>query len=227
MTFTLIAIGVVVLCVAAVSRVFFREYPQSAIDWQRNVLFELRSELFELGKRNVVPFDNDGYRFTREMLNAMIRYAHDISVGQLIFSTILRRDAASREYQRMFKAYAQRCVKQLPAEGRAEVERIMNRATGAMIQLVVTRSFVLSGALGVVMIFHACSHLAKKAHKTINETLSAEPQRRSQVEEAIEEVLETRQMRPVRPIIKSEASRYARPFSDGPFSGFPRFAHAA
>lgn len=227
MTFTLIALGVVALSVGVVSRVVFKDYPQSAIDWQRNVLFELRSELFELGKRNVVPFDNDGYRFAREMLNAMIRYAHDISAGQLIISAILRRDPASREYQRMFKAYAQRCVKQLPTAGRVEVERIMNRATVTMVQLVITRSLVLSGALGVVMIFYASSHLAKKAHKSINETLLGEPERRSQVEEAIEEVLENRQMQTVRPIIKAEASRYARPFMNGPFNGFPKLAQAA
>jgi hypothetical protein len=56
------------------------------LDWFRERLFELRFEVFELGMNGDLLFDGEAYRTFETLLNALLRFAHRITVPVYLLS---------------------------------------------------------------------------------------------------------------------------------------------
>jgi len=63
---------------------YFVEYRRLVLDHTRQRLFFIRDHLFLAAERGEVGFDTRAYGLVRLTLNGMIRYAHEISVIQII-----------------------------------------------------------------------------------------------------------------------------------------------
>ncbi|RNF82023.1 hypothetical protein [Montanilutibacter psychrotolerans] len=196
-------------------RVLFKEYPDSAIREARDTLFALRSELFELAKSGAIRFDSAAYGFNRSLLNAMIRYAHDVSFVQLLFARVIRKGPAARRYQKEMRAYVGRTHSQVPKPAQEDLDRIMLHADAAMLQLICTRSIAFSGVLWTLTACFAVHHFVGKAKASVKERMESaaaaatQAHHRSRVEESIDEVLESERVRnKIIPAIRIEAFRY-------------------
>lgn len=65
---------------------------QYRIDYLRHQLFSIRDDLFEEALETGLPFNSKAYCLTRNTLNSMIRFAHDISITRVVASYILMSD---------------------------------------------------------------------------------------------------------------------------------------
>jgi hypothetical protein len=77
---------------------FFRDY---RLDKVRDDMFTLRDQLFDYAAENEL-LQHPGYRQLREIMNAMIRFAHKISVSRLLLSMFLDRFVPETERRRPF-----------------------------------------------------------------------------------------------------------------------------
>lgn len=60
-------------------------------DFARQVLFEVRDEIFDLAVQERLPFHSDEYRIIRRSLEKTIRYAHDLTLPRFVFHLIVHR----------------------------------------------------------------------------------------------------------------------------------------
>lgn len=211
-----------VAAIVAAAWVLFVEYPQTAVDATRNELFSLRDELFEVARSGVVAFDNPGYCASRDMLNGMIRYAHDVSALHLIASKLFA-NSSVRALRRAADKVWQQEFATLPKSAREPVGDIMNRASVAMVRLVVFRSVGLSCAFAVYALCHAVATLffvIKQAFAEVSvrrkpnaATCEADPAEvshaRNNVEASMDDAITHFPMKAMPKIIRSEARRYA------------------
>jgi len=77
---------------------FFRDY---RLDKVRDDMFTLRDRLFDYAAENDL-LQHPAYRRLREIMNAMIRFAHKISVTRLLLSMFLDRFVPETERRRPF-----------------------------------------------------------------------------------------------------------------------------
>lgn len=66
-------------------------YRQYRTDLLRQRIFNARDDLFLSAADGNIPFDSDAYIMTRETLNGMLRYAHSLSVMDIVFAAIFRK----------------------------------------------------------------------------------------------------------------------------------------
>jgi len=204
-------VGFVVIAGLLCSRLIFVEYPKSAIDTARNSLFVLRDELFEMGRTGVLRFESDSYIYHRQILNAMIRYAHDLSGLQLLFAMLTRKGDLSERRRLQIMARADHALQAMRPEARAKIERIMEQATTTMVQLLVTRSILLSTAFAsvfFVVLIHRLWGSAKK-HVEVSMASRRATADRNNVRDTIEEIMEHRPLKKrASTIIELESLRY-------------------
>jgi hypothetical protein len=60
-------------------------------DFARQVLFEVRDEIFDLAAQNRLSFDSYEYRTLRDSLEKTIRYAHDLTLPRFIYHIFVHR----------------------------------------------------------------------------------------------------------------------------------------
>ena len=75
---------VTLLSIALLFILFFWCYRDYQIDAFRQRLFALRDDLFDHAANGQIPFDDPAYRMLRRTTNGLIRFAHQISLLQLI-----------------------------------------------------------------------------------------------------------------------------------------------
>ncbi len=63
-------------------------YRSATTDKFRQDLFALRAELFDYAREGAVPFDNRSYVRLRNLLNSMIRFAHEVSFVRLAVAIV-------------------------------------------------------------------------------------------------------------------------------------------
>ncbi|MGY1458184.1 hypothetical protein ACW5F0_05975 [Luteimonas sp. A534] len=135
----------IVLC----ALIIFREAPRSAIALARNDLFKARDQLFRVAQSGAVGFDHEGYRAARALLNGLIRYAHDLSLSQLVLTRVLAKLRGVTISTRDWDC----AIASLPEDAKPLVQHVLDDAMLSMLRLMVTRSLLLSivaVALGVV-----------------------------------------------------------------------------
>lgn len=76
----------------------YREYK---IDESRQQLFAIRDELFDKATAGIISFDDEAYGLTRNTLNGLIRFTHELSVIRLIVMSWVCRDF-DEEYAERF-----------------------------------------------------------------------------------------------------------------------------
>lgn len=86
------------------------------IDRTRQRLFRIRDELFDRAAAGEVNFNDDAYRLTRTTLNGMIRYAHELSVLDIVLSAYaLRRTGYDLDELRdRYRGENDRALRRLP-----------------------------------------------------------------------------------------------------------------
>jgi len=79
---------VALVALAAFLLFFYGPWQRTVEDLARQIIFERRAQLFALAQSGRLSFESDSYRMPRLMLNAYIRYAHDLSWPRLLFQKI-------------------------------------------------------------------------------------------------------------------------------------------
>jgi hypothetical protein len=209
MSIYLFPVLIVLLLVVAAACVFFKEWPDSAVDEARNTLFELRDQLFELGKIGAVPFDSRAYQLHRDLINGMIRFAHDINVTQMFFTGFLLQ-RQNKELARELKEKIDGSLKNLGEQAREEVVRISDRATETMFKLVLTRSVLATTIMVCFVAVVMCKHILGAAQQlAVRKAPVKDKPSQGAVDDVLEEVLSERRMRGVRAQINVESAKYA------------------
>ena len=67
---------------------FYGPWQRTVEDLARQIIFERRAQLFFLAQSGRLSFESNSYRMPRLMMNAYIRYAHDLSWPRLLFQNI-------------------------------------------------------------------------------------------------------------------------------------------
>lgn len=79
------------ICISALFWLFDIQYRQYRIDLLRSQLFRLRDDLFDAADRGVIAFDDPAYTMTRQMMNGMIRFAHEVGLWRALVMYGLRK----------------------------------------------------------------------------------------------------------------------------------------
>lgn len=196
---TILSAMVAVAFILLAADLIFRGLPDSAIAIARNSLFRQRDELFALGARGEVDFQHQGYQAARTMLNSFIRFAHDLTLSQLILTKLLMRIRNINPPQSGWDS----AIASLPGEQREKVQVILDDAMVSMFRLMVTRSLVLSGLFAMIFVcrgFYVVTH--KAAAKFRNR------QKASESDAVFEEVISHSPGQSIKGAIKQQAKRY-------------------
>jgi hypothetical protein len=79
----LYALATLILLVA-LACILYGPWQTLCTDVARQMLFELRDELFDLGARGELPFQGNQYKTIRTSIEQNIRYAHTLSIWRFI-----------------------------------------------------------------------------------------------------------------------------------------------
>jgi hypothetical protein len=108
------------------------------VDAFRQKLFALRTELFDLGANQVVPFDDDAYTQLRLMINGMIRFAHQVSFPTLLVVMAQSKHAPSDPLLAWKKN-----VQKLPEDARKQLLAVQDGVSEAFAKHLIGGSAVL------------------------------------------------------------------------------------
>ena len=207
---TLIASVFVLALILAIWHVVFNVYPHSAIALARYNLFELRDELFDLAAQGKLDFKSPGYKACRQMINGFIRYAHDMSLMQMLTTQIVAKFRKQRVSTKEWDA----AIERLDPDSRKLVESLMRQAMVHMVRLLITKSVILSGAFGVVMLAEmACKAVARmwRAITSAFQRSTDENVHLPASDVVIREVMSNPSGRRLKAVMKREAKRYTSP----------------
>ena len=196
--------------ILALWHVAFNVYPHSAIALARYNLFELRDDLFNLAAEGKLDFRSPGYRACRQMINGFIRYAHDMSLMQMVTTQLVAKVRGQKISTKEWDA----AIERLDPEARKLVESVMRQAMVHMIRLLITKSVILSAIFAVVLFTEiACKTIARFAAATVtafrrnpDQNVSLPPS-----DAVIREVMSNSGGRRLRILMKREAKRYTSP----------------
>lgn len=198
---SIFAVAFILLCARAVAK----DYPDSAIALARHDLFRQRDALFDIAADGHVGFDHPGYKAAREMLNGFIRYAHDLSLTQLI----LTRTLLAAQKAKLPNGEWEAAIASLPQEAGQRVQAVLDDATVTMLRLMITRSLFLSATLAVLVVARAAYVTATAA---ANHIRTRSPQEhKSPADDVYEEVLSHEPGTRFTHAVKQEAKRYSQP----------------
>lgn len=147
-------------------------YRYYRIDKTRSRLFELRSELFDMGSHGELDFDSEAYRAAEKILNALINQTHKLDLMRLFFYRLLMWGNApsgkcSQELHRAVDQYPDPRVrnKLIAILELAEMQAILHVATSVLPGWIIMES--------ALRIFH----LEKKLQSLSQERLKPQIQR--------------------------------------------------
>lgn len=141
-TSTLITFAMSIVCLSLLFYLFDYLYRSYRVDLFRFYVFRARDRLFLDADRGVISFDHPAYGMTRQMLNGMIRFGHEISLWRAIVMALTlkkwdRDDARKEFWQRYSDA-----LESLSPAGRKAVMRAMMEANLCAISHVLHTSLI-------------------------------------------------------------------------------------
>jgi len=101
----------------------YRDYQ---IDWFREKMFALRNQLFDAASAGRIDFDHPAYGTLRTAINGFIRFAHRMSLLQVILFWVLNRRSLAR-MENPFEARWRSATAGLRPEVLTELEEYKNR----------------------------------------------------------------------------------------------------
>lgn len=117
------------------------------IDKVRHDLFELRNELFLYASDGNIAFDNEAYRGLRRTIEALVRFAHTMSLSRVFivgFSQLRNPSPEVGTYQEKW----QMAVESLPDAQKTKLKDIHNRVLiRVLVQMVTGNAILLAFAL--------------------------------------------------------------------------------
>lgn len=81
---------------------FAFEYRHYRIDLLRQQLFRIRDDLFQHARKGDFDFDSKAYGMTRDTLNGMIRFAHELSIWRILVLIIIDRFSREQEARHIY-----------------------------------------------------------------------------------------------------------------------------
>ncbi len=123
---------------------FFFEFPRYRLDLVRQQLFEVRDRLFDDAVRGDIPFDSRAYGMTRNMLNGMIRYAHEISLARTLGIIYIELTADEGVEADRFEKAFDSAIGELSFAGKHAVIRARHLMHRHMLDYVLNRTFPTS-----------------------------------------------------------------------------------
>jgi len=126
-------------------RILWRRY---AVDRFREKLFGLRDVLFDLAlKKKNLNFESEQYQKIEDIINKTIRYAHNISLLDIIIFRILlkKRNIDIESYETNYIKEISRLINKLNDDLiKKELEDIMNKYERAIIEYISIRSILFA-----------------------------------------------------------------------------------
>lgn len=123
-------------------------YNRYRVDKLRQELFAVRDELFDRARSGEIAFDSRSYTTARLIINGMIRFAHKISISELLLFRFLMPKGSAE--------YMQNRVQQLfgvmSAEERALADEYVGRANLLVIRHIGSSPFFLLTVLPPVIL---------------------------------------------------------------------------
>lgn len=116
------------LCIAMLLYIFDFSYRRYRVDLFRFHIFRARSRLFEAAEKGVIPFDHPAYGMTRQMLNGMIRFAHELSFWRALVIWLVRKRWDPKEERMRFWVRYCAAVDSLPARSKVAIHATMVEA---------------------------------------------------------------------------------------------------
>jgi hypothetical protein len=138
--------------------VFYWPWQRLCVDWTRQLLFEERDKLFEMGVSGKLPFDSPIYRETREQIEGTIRLCHQLTWPRMLLFFIVR-PTDERRKQRI-KNYISMIENVSPPSLKSDLRMILTRVAFASIVCFMGRSIFL----GPVFLFLYFCHSLRDHH---------------------------------------------------------------
>lgn len=112
------------------------------IDRVRHDLFELRNELFLYAASGEISYENDAYRLLRRRIEALVRFAHTMSLTRVILIGIQHQRAPMPAIEAQQKAWGA-ALEPLPQSARNKLQDIQNRVYLRILLQMVTGNLLL------------------------------------------------------------------------------------
>ncbi|MBO9883717.1 hypothetical protein [Xanthomonas sp. D-109] len=207
---TLITAVFAIALISAIWHVVFNVYPHSAIALARYNLFELRDELFALGAEGKLDFKSPGYKACRQMINGFIRYAHDMSLMQMLTTQLVakvrKQKVSTKEWDAAFD--------RLDPEARKLVDGVMRQAMVHMVRLLITKSVILSSIFALAICSEFVFKWICKAWSVAASSLRRGDEQNIGVRASdivIREMMANPGSDKLKAVMKTEAKRYTSP----------------
>jgi hypothetical protein len=136
------------LALLCLGYLFYGPWQEVCTDVARQFIFERRDQLFDLALEGKLSFESKEYRTTRNLLEAMIRYAHECTWPYLVFQAVCQRP----ELKDQPRYDVRKTLGSINDPGtRKVVERLVLESTFAIIAMMGVRS-VLILPVGVLLV---------------------------------------------------------------------------
>lgn len=131
------------VAIGALLWLFDGPYKAYRLDLLRFHIFRARDELFLAAERGPLSFDDRAYGMTRQVLNGMIRFAHELGLWRTILLIVFRHRIADTEGSERFWANYGEAVRSLSLHSRKEVMRATSEAHVAIFSYLCHTSLLL------------------------------------------------------------------------------------
>jgi hypothetical protein len=120
-----------------------------ALDAFRARLFEIRRELFYLGESGRISFDDAAYRMLEARINALIQFAHQVSILTFVLSYLENQRAKrQKDYVNITEEFSLTLSRVANDDVRRDMEYMMERiSTALLFYFVITSHLVQMGMI--------------------------------------------------------------------------------
>jgi hypothetical protein len=132
------------------------------LDSLRFQLFTLRNELFLLGAHGRIAFNDPAYTSLRSRINALIRFAHTITLGRILIISSFERLTTSEVIKKQ-RADQKKARERLAVSERSSLEDIDKR-----VHLTVAKH-VIAGNPILLLLFYVCALFMRRTPRKADE----------------------------------------------------------
>lgn len=126
-----------VVCIFGIAILFYGPWQTVCTDYARQVLFEKRDAIFDMAMRGEIDFRSQEYRLSRQSLEKIIRFAHELTLPRfLIYRWYLHRANLLEGKSELVSAIGEITDE----ETRAKVSRLVYEAQMAMLLMMFAKS---------------------------------------------------------------------------------------
>jgi hypothetical protein len=176
MTLPAVADGLVALLfLTSIVCLFYGPWQDVCIDLSRQFIFEKRDQLFDMAADGRISFESETYRAARDLMNGMLRYAHELTWTQMVVHSYVYGATPRRTRLRDLLAAEK-------PEIRKEIEGILRECSAVMAGMMAMKSIFIGPFCFLVCIGMLCTagmnYLVRfvarqKKFEPINETIQA------------------------------------------------------